>query len=176
MSRSGKSVASSMAAANAALRGKKVVVMSADGVKTSNELEEELCQHILETIENFKEVIFTLNQPVTVTVKKRNDRFAKVPLIGDEKFRLTNAYVGKRDGVILVMKPLAGSDYRHMEMNTADAARYLDDYTAFETKVVLSYSKEAQADKEERIRQDAIDAASLEERQQAAYGENYGSW
>ncbi|NQZ54723.1 MAG: hypothetical protein HRT93_10805 [Piscirickettsiaceae bacterium] len=116
---------------------------------------------------------FVLNQPFNVT-QRTDSGFRKTPMIGSERFEGLSAYMGKRDGLIVVFE-VRGIDGL-MEMNVGDAYEKLDGFSAFIEKVVggdLAEESKIIKRMDERER-DEVEALRVEE----LYGENssFGIW
>lgn len=114
-----------------------------------------------------------LNKPMSVTVKDARGQYKKIAASGDETFKLTAAYVGKRETLILVFQPLvltAAKSYRFMELDATEAIKHLDGVAEYLSAVAAkAMQPEIEAAKEE--------AAAARKREVEAYGESeYGTW
>lgn len=63
---------------------------------------------------------FMLNTAMSLTVKA-DGAYSRAPHTGGEDFEIIRAYFGKRDGVILVFKPVMASNYSEMELPLSKA-------------------------------------------------------
>lgn len=63
----------------------------------------------------------TLNQPASLTVKKKDGTFSKSAHIGGEEFKVVGAYLGKRGDVIITFVPYGPTPYAFMEMPIKEA-------------------------------------------------------
>ena len=68
---------------------------------------------------------FMLSAPMLLTVKRPGGTFAKVAHVGSEDFQPVRAYMGKRNKMIFVFKPVMVSEYSEMEMDEASATANL---------------------------------------------------
>jgi hypothetical protein len=70
-----------------------------------------------------------LNQPYQATVKTRRGEYRKRAFIGSEEFHTSSAYLGKRQGVIVVFTPaMPSSDYAYIEIPLKDCLNVLRDF------------------------------------------------
>lgn len=70
-----------------------------------------------------------LNQPYMVTVKTRAGQFRKKSMIGGEVLVTSSAYMGKRDGVIVVFTPQQPtSEFAYIEIPLKDCLGVLRDF------------------------------------------------
>jgi hypothetical protein len=81
-----------------------------------------------------------LNQSKTLTVKLRSGGFRKTAHIGGERFTLTGAYAGKRDGIILIARPIAPVEYLQVELPLEEAATLFDTFKTIED-VMMNYGQ-----------------------------------
>lgn len=69
------------------------------------------------------------SEPCSLTIK-RNGAYSKKAYVGGEKFLLKGAYLGKRDGTILVFQDL-GEPTREVEVPLKRALNLLNGFSAF---------------------------------------------
>lgn len=136
---------------------------------------ESLAQQISDYIGANPQPAMMLVNPQSVTVRKKDGNFSKRPLIGGEQFLLVSCYIGKRNGLIYVFKPVDASDYAHMEMDEGMAKKALSGFD----KII----KNVGGSEFDRFKKEAMNKASLDaERKKLAgreknYGEmGFGSW
>jgi hypothetical protein len=111
-----------------------------------------------------------LDAPCSCTVAFRNGEYRARAFIGAEQFRLTGAYAGRSNKLILVFKPIAPSDFTFMEMSLPDAFTKLDQQ--FKTSV-----EDLVFEIEKCVTQKARVTAGLEqEKSDYSLDPRYGSW
>lgn len=71
---------------------------------------------------------FMLSEPRQLTVKKKNDTYAKRPHIGGESFSTVSAYPGKRGALIFTFAPKEVADYALVEMSEKEATDLFPDF------------------------------------------------
>ncbi len=74
---------------------------------------------------------FMLSAPLSLTVKRPNNTYAKVAHVGSEDFVPVRCYVGKRNKLIFVFKPVMISGYSEMEMDEVSAKASLVGFKPF---------------------------------------------
>lgn len=84
-----------------------------------------------------------LNQSKTLTVKTRQSGFRKVPHVGGEKFALTGAYAGKRDGIIMIARPFTPTEYLQAEIPLEDGVKLFDTFPVIE-ELIMNYGQVSQ--------------------------------
>ena len=102
---------------------------------------------------------FELLGPESLTVFRGSEKgFGKSPHIGTEKFTIDKFYCGKKEAILVVMKPVDAVGYLHAEMPIKDAFEKLDHnfFSLFNGCVeggvadrIKSIKKSAQADKQQ---------------------------
>jgi hypothetical protein len=114
-------------------RGLKEFKMEENKVveQSEEELELDLMAEEITGILKAATETFMLSAPITLTVKRPNQSYAKVPHVGSEDFEPVRAYMGKRGKLIFVFKPVMVSEYSEMEMDEASATANLVGFKDF---------------------------------------------
>lgn len=68
-----------------------------------------------------KMLSFKLTSPISASVKYADGRYSKVTLVGNEEFRVSSSYVGKKNGIILTFAPKSPVNYAQMELQIDQA-------------------------------------------------------
>lgn len=150
--------------------------MTSKGIKKTSDVIKPFLPMLISDIDlsSEEDLLFELNQPHTVTVKKRTGAYAKRPLIGGEKFCLKGVYEGKRDGLIFKFQPqFVTTDYSIMEMNAEEAIENMDDFEKYIEGIIEKDIDDAV--EEARKEGDKKEADAYIDRQKL-YGDKFGSW
>ena len=104
-----------------------------------------------------KQMVFRLKGPTVATVKRSDGQYRKNSFVGDEEFRLSTAYAGKRNGVIIVFTPKSPvTDYAQMEMGLEEALKNMgSNFSDFITPFVGKTEEKVSQEKESRERRQA---------------------
>lgn len=66
----------------------------------------EISQHINKVVEALSEQMFTLEAPMTMTVRRKDASYRKLSIGANSEFFLTDAYIGASDKLILCLSPV----------------------------------------------------------------------
>lgn len=98
-------------------------------------------------------------------------KYAKQAHVGGEDFKPVRAYVGKRDGVIIVFEPVMASDYTEMEMPLEIGKQKLSGLEG-EVRRIGFEAKLVELAKERIAKREALAA----QERSTNYGDQYGGW
>ena len=74
---------------------------------------------------------FMLGEPMSITIKKRDGGYSKIPQIGGEKFIPSGAYNGKRGTIIFTFRPVHATEFVEMEMDEKIASLRLVGFATY---------------------------------------------
>lgn len=81
---------------------------------------------------------FKFEGPCQAVVKLRNKEFKTQSFIGDEEFKATACYMGKKGKVIVSFKPVAPQVFAFMELELGKANKLLKGFERFVTEALNS--------------------------------------
>lgn len=122
-----------------------------------------------------EEKTVTLDSPMSITVSVLG-KYSRVPMIGGEEFSVVGCYMGKRDGVILLMLGEHEGQLKTFEMPAHVADQHLEGLDNLLAKFIGTYGMEDPDDlmgEGKRIEDEAHADAILQSRMS---DQRFGSW
>lgn len=113
---------------------------------------------------------YMLTEPSQLTVKS-DKGYQKAAHTGGEEFKVVRGYHGKRDGAILVCKPVMASNYVEMEMPAAKAAEALSGVAG--DLLAIGWENRVKEIATNKVK--AREVLANAERKEA-YGDDFGGW
>lgn len=104
--------------------------------RSEEELELDLLAEGISRILDGTTETFMLSAPVSLTVRRHNNTYSKLAHVGSEDFAPVRCYMGKRNKLIFVFKPVMISEYLEMEMDEVSAKANLMGFKEFLTQFV----------------------------------------